>query len=364
MNWKSTRFTLALFSCLAAPTANAEELKIGSWNIANLAEGPGIALRGHVRTENDYRILRDTIKALDVDILALQELGSEAAAEAILPDGYKVVFEDRCTSNAENCKKDVDDIFTAIAYRGDKFPDIKIEQIDDLDIEHQSECTTEEARKVRGAPVAKFTWDGQKYAVPSLHLKASCGRNSASNTPDLADDCVTQAKQIDRLIEWIGEPEQAGYRFILTGDWNRELGTSSDTIRKRLEAVDANVRFEPQERVCWKDYTYDYQQIRTDAEAAFPEIRASGNQPWAYTPDSGNDIDFFVVLGVPSDIQISAEQLQMSEGRRLDKPSNYLKTCPPDSAPKPFAGQNKVLVFSPANPSDHCPIRMTLGSSQ
>ncbi len=51
----------------------------------------------------------------------------------------------------------------------------------------------------------------------------------------------------------------------------------------------------------------------------------------------------------------------MGSSQHLGEVDDYLKTCPPEQ-PLKFPGDNGVLVFSPAVPSDHCPIALTLNT--
>ncbi len=59
-----------------AETGGSEQIRIVSWNLANLAEGPGIDLRGYTRSQEDFDQLRFVVSKLEPDIVALQELGS------------------------------------------------------------------------------------------------------------------------------------------------------------------------------------------------------------------------------------------------------------------------------------------------
>ena len=57
----NARFAAAVVAGLAsltAPSAAADELRIASWNIANLASGPNVDLRGYTRSEEDFIQLR------------------------------------------------------------------------------------------------------------------------------------------------------------------------------------------------------------------------------------------------------------------------------------------------------------------
>ena len=118
--------------CIASPVM-ADDLTIMNWNIANLASDIGVSLRdgSHIRTEEDYERIREIITDTDPDIIALQEIGSIAAARSILGEEYDVYFESRCT--AEICDADHGDIYSAIAHRNDlPVEDLRPFQIDEL----------------------------------------------------------------------------------------------------------------------------------------------------------------------------------------------------------------------------------------
>ena len=347
-------------TCMLCMQGFSKELKIGSWNIANLAQEPGVALRGHIRTNKDYETIRSILSKQKFDIIALQEIGSIAAAKAILPPGYAVHFEQRCLDNKSQCKKDVGDIFTAIAWNPKSVTTLEKGQITGLDVLHQSECTTVKPRHVRGSPFIRFIYDNKRYIVPSLHLKASCSKNRSESRPDLLDDCQTQRRQVQRILEWAGEPAQSGHYLIFAGDWNRELLTNSDRIRQLILSSFATAKFEPQNpRICWTDHKFNFGSLKKQAREDLPEVAAAGYGYNIYSPKSANDIDFFVIINTKDDIAFSSEQISMGKHRRLDRPGNFLKTCPPSAAPKPF-DDNRVLTFTPAHPSDHCPISLTI----
>lgn len=61
--------------------ADQKELRILSWNIANLAEA-GVEHRGYEREQSDIERLHEEIVSFDVDIVALQEITSIEAARS------------------------------------------------------------------------------------------------------------------------------------------------------------------------------------------------------------------------------------------------------------------------------------------
>ena len=83
--------TLLVALALVFPSlthASAADLRIASWNIANLASQPNQALRGHARSAEVYEHIKSVIGSLDADIIALQEIGSIPGAERVLGPDY------------------------------------------------------------------------------------------------------------------------------------------------------------------------------------------------------------------------------------------------------------------------------------
>ncbi|MER8479731.1 MULTISPECIES: endonuclease/exonuclease/phosphatase family protein [unclassified Mesorhizobium] len=209
--------------------AIADELRIASWNIANLASGPGVDLRGQTRTQDDYDYLRNQVRILGADIIALQEIGSLPGARAVLGDGYEITFETRCTAHETRCLSDHDDIYTAIAYRKGLAGRVEIFQIDSLGIDHADECGV--TRPVRGGVCVKLDIGWQMTWIPSVHMKASCKDDIIEEGAE--DDCRTQRAQYEELAKWIkSRPE--GEAVIVTGDMNRTLLKPPDSVRKEI----------------------------------------------------------------------------------------------------------------------------------
>ena len=83
----------AAFVGLSCVPSVGEELKLLSWNIANLAQEAGLSLRGgHVRSEADMQVIRYHITRAAPDIIALQEIGSMKGARNVLGAEYMLLF--------------------------------------------------------------------------------------------------------------------------------------------------------------------------------------------------------------------------------------------------------------------------------
>lgn len=336
-------------------SASADDLRVASWNIANLASQPDQALRGHVRSAEVYEHIKDVIRSLNADIVALQEIGSIPGAERVLGPDYEVYFETRCMKNDQRCRFDNDDIYTAIAVRKSIKDKVSIEQLDELSVLHDDECCTP-PRHVRGSPVAVVEFAGQKLWIPSIHLKSACKEGTPSND-DLKDDCEVNAAQFDLLERWIADRPD-GDAVILAGDFNRLL-FEAPTLVSRLG--DAQLFPAMEKRACWEGYQFDFAALKQEALVNNPDAFRGGLQPQIYTPKQFGAIDFFVVSGLRNATASDSDQIEMDEFYKFRDPGDVLTKC--DGSSNPFPG-GKLLTFGTADPSDHCPIVVTVSTLQ
>lgn len=347
---KPVQFLMPLF--LATASANADPLTIASWNIANLG-APGSELRDFNRMASDYDRIREIISDLAADVIAFQEIGSKAALEAVLPDGYAYHFETRCYDNASKCNADENDIYTAIAIRV-ALPHAFF-QIDEMAIQHLNECCSP-ARQVRGGVGVDVTAEGRRYLIPSIHLKAACKDNSVE--PGTEDDCATQREQVRLLRSWMDKQDDDA-TIVLAGDFNRKLLGRSDKIRSEFFSNIAQEHILPSADVrdCWSSFHFDFDRLREEAIANNPRFEAEGKLPWIFTPLSSTEIDFFVVENLPDGRTIDADQIELLGDYVFRDPGEALTHC--DGSLRTFKG-NKVLTFAESYPSDHCPIVMSI----
>lgn len=349
-----TLVTAAVIALLHITPASAENLRIASWNIANLASQPEQALRGHARSAEVYEHISSVIRSLDADIIALQEIGSIPSAERAVGSDYDVYFETRCMENDQRCRFDNDDIYTAVAVRKSIKDKVTIQQLDELSILHDDECCTP-PRRVRGSPVAVVEFNGQKIWMPSIHLKSAC-KGGTTNNDDLKDDCEVNGAQFDILERWIADRPQ-GDAVILAGDFNRLLFEAPDVVAR----LGTNAQLFPalDKRACWDGYQFDFAALKQQALANNPSAYQGGLQPRIYTPTQFGAIDFFVASGLRNSVATDADQIEMDAFYAFGEPGSVLTKC--DGSSNPFG--NQLLTFGRADPSDHCPIVMVLGSN-
>jgi len=209
---------------------------------------------------------------------------------------------------------------------------------------------------VRGAVGVDITIDGQRYLIPSIHLKATCKDNSVE--PGTDDDCATQRTQVERLRDWMDAQDPAA-AIILAGDFNRKLLAEGDNIRTEFFPGVPQSHFLPAEnqRSCWSSFDFDFPELSNQARANNPQFDAEGRRPWVFTPRSNTEIDYFVIENSPESISFIADQIELSGDYVFRNPGSALKQC--DGSLRAF-DDGKVLTFAEAYPSDHCPIIMTV----
>ncbi len=220
---KTLKLIAALSLLLLGHAASAQELRIAAWNIENLHHEAGIELRENIgtrRDERDFPILvayanQFGADATPADLIALQEIGTMAAAERLFPpDDYLILMSERYHNDQASGIEGR--IYTAIAIRKES----GIELVEQRDIDALS--ILHEGRPTRSAATALLEFNGIRFWFSSLHLKSSCStvRNAHTSTND---DCMTFWAQGATLTDWIAERRTEGTPFILAGDFNRRF---------------------------------------------------------------------------------------------------------------------------------------------
>ncbi len=220
---KKLKLIAAVLATVLVNPASAQELRVAAWNIENLHHEAGVELRENIgtrRDESDFPILASYTNqfgedAAPADLIALQEIGTRAAAERLFPsDDYLVImssrYEDDLASGIEGR------IYTAIAIRkGRGIELVEQQDIDALSIMH-------DGRPTRSAATALLEFNGTRFWFSSLHLKSSCSTVRNAHT-SINDDCVTFWAQGETLTNWIAARREEGTPFILAGDFNRRF---------------------------------------------------------------------------------------------------------------------------------------------
>jgi predicted secreted acid phosphatase len=239
----------AAFLVLVMTPAQAEKLRIGTWNIANLHHEDGVPLRpgAQARDAEDFRRLHDFAASLRLDIVALQEIGSPRALERIFPKSdYHLIMSSRYKPGDENRPALERDIYTAYAVRKSKFPQAPdVAALDALAVIHVGfdRDGKPSAGPVRDGMILTLLAGGHEIEMLNVHLKSGCNAEPlypVADTDEYANlrknrfDCRTALAQALILENWIEQQAQLGHSVIVLGDFNRRLN-ALDGVAGRQE---------------------------------------------------------------------------------------------------------------------------------
>jgi endonuclease/exonuclease/phosphatase family metal-dependent hydrolase len=167
------------------------------------------------RSSRDFDALASYARELDADVIALQEVDGAQAAQRVLP-GYQFCFTAR--HHPQN---------NGFAIRNG--------------VPHRCEADVRGLAPNdglrRGATVVLYPGTANEMHLLSVHLKSGCARDALSS-PGKA--CRDLAKQLPALEGWIDAQAQAGRRFAVMGDFNRDLINEKGTPSMWAEIDDGS----------------------------------------------------------------------------------------------------------------------------
>jgi endonuclease/exonuclease/phosphatase family metal-dependent hydrolase len=150
------------------------------------------------RSRADFAALARYARKLDADVIALQEVDGPRAAALVFP-GHSFCFTGR---------RDVQNtgfaIRAGIPHRCG--PDWRALSLGD--------------RVRRGAELVLFPDEPREIRLLGVHLKSGCG-SRLLDAPRA--ECADLARQAAALENWIDGQARAGRRFVVLGDFNRDL---------------------------------------------------------------------------------------------------------------------------------------------
>jgi endonuclease/exonuclease/phosphatase family metal-dependent hydrolase len=150
------------------------------------------------RSTADFDALARYARALDADVVALQEVDGPAAAQHVFP-GYRFCFTQR--TQVQN---------TGFAIR----PGVPYRCAPDYEPLSLGDTVR------RGAVLILFPGEAREMHLLGVHLKSGCGRRPLS---DPREACVLLARQVPLLEHWIDGQAAAGHAFAVLGDFNRNI---------------------------------------------------------------------------------------------------------------------------------------------
>ena len=194
-----------------APPAPVEWIRIATWNLNRLHWRTGGALwRGAAaRSDKDYRILARYARALNADVIALQEVnGPRAAARVFPPRDYDLHFSGRYDAR-------YNDIYNGFAVRKGRFDRVVQRDHEALGLGSGSRY------QLRWGVDLMVSRAGRKLRLFNVHLKSRCFSKSLRSPR--SRPCRTLARQIEPLESWIDARWREGVPFVVLGDFNREI---------------------------------------------------------------------------------------------------------------------------------------------
>lgn len=175
--------------------------------------------RDGIQTPEDYeqkklvpmRARLADLATQQIDVLAVQEAGSAAALNAVLPSGYQVIcFTQRV--DAQNI---------GFAIREAANLTVQCKEIESL----SQESNPVVPRPVRRGLELKVSVSGggttHSLMFLNAHLKSSCPSGRLDNIAN--SNCATLQQQAPALEAWIEDQANQNQPFAIIGDWNRDL---------------------------------------------------------------------------------------------------------------------------------------------
>lgn len=217
-------FALPILCALTATPgiAAAQELRISTWNLNNLA---GQNNSGCVeRVQSDYDEIKKIINAVDADIWLFQEVESIGALARVMDPGkWDFHLESRpdwssmppCLGNGRNA------VMQRVAIATKKGLAIgKKEELSFLD--------TSGRGTLRYGVAVNIAHRGRTIHILNVHLKAGCSEGIKGS------NCNTLFEQIPYLASYINEISESNVPIVVGGDFNRTIAERGDPVWQSL----------------------------------------------------------------------------------------------------------------------------------
>lgn len=225
---------LTSFSVGAEPSP----LRLATWNLEHLAAKGDDGCRP--RTDADYERLRHHAARLQADIVALQEVeNATAVARVFDPTRYAIEISGRPDQDLGTCRqrRGQERTMQRTGFVIDKA------RLAELGLTYRRlpdfEAIGTESQRWAAAILLESPGNGgTPLHLLSLHLKSGCSYGRLDGRVERGQ-CRILAQQRGILEEWIDARADVGDRFVLLGDFNRQLDQPHDDFR--VEIDDATV---------------------------------------------------------------------------------------------------------------------------
>ncbi|MDF9828127.1 endonuclease/exonuclease/phosphatase family metal-dependent hydrolase [Ereboglobus sp. PH5-10] len=225
---------LALLGAVILPFGlSAETLSVATYNTANYTLAgrfvDGVYTRGYPKPENEKQALRAVIKALDADIVALQEMGSQPFLEELRRD-----LKTEGVDYPHAIVLDAADEARHVAVLSRK-PFTRVSKHTDLEFAYFD--TTETVK--RGLLEVRVKTAAGELALFIVHLKSRL--TDRKDDPESTQRRAAEARAVrDRVFSVFPKSDAPGALFMILGDFNDSR--SSPALRtltreKRVEIM-------------------------------------------------------------------------------------------------------------------------------
>jgi hypothetical protein len=238
------------------PVPKAGEIKLVSWNIAELATAVKVYDR-ELRSEDDFKDLRMYRACHDGDVYALQEIASLRALSRVFPPSEYILCisgqtiadqrglsptypQGSLTGIEPQCVRDASVLASAVA--GELTSPAR--QYVALAVKRVAGITLERVRDVvelgpedpvshyqtRWGLDARLVRNGMSLRMLVVHMKSRCNEDPIEE-PSSNDHCPALSRQLLPLKSWIKAADADGTPVIVAGDFNRRLDRESLDVK-------------------------------------------------------------------------------------------------------------------------------------
>jgi endonuclease/exonuclease/phosphatase family metal-dependent hydrolase len=237
----------------ASADSTSETIKVASWNIAWLGSH-----EYNERKESDYKKLAAYAKALNADVIALQEVENGEWAKKVFGNDYDFYFTTRDWVQR-----------VGVAVKKSSGLTVVAQEYKALDV-----------ARVRNGMELTLSRNGKELTLLAVHLKSGCFANPLDSKtvgamPSTSDKeihrkeaCTILSQQIKPLEQWIDNQAKDNKAYMVLGDFNRRFSQDIAFNHSEEQGLWQAIDDEGQEKLwtptatadskCWGGYYKDY----------------------------------------------------------------------------------------------------------
>lgn len=233
MSLKQLVFILPLVVA-GAVWAGEPALLLGTWNLEHLAERTGDGCKP--RTDADYARLRHHAERIGADVVALQEVENPAAVARVFdPDVYAIEISRRPHRDLGACRRRPRQARTmqrtGFAINRARLSGLGLiyKRLPDF-----SHIGSEGRRWATHILLTSRDRHTEPLHLLSVHLKSGCAYGRLDGRVNRGQ-CRVLIRQRGILEEWIDSRAGADERFLILGDFNRQLDQPNDHFWRAID---------------------------------------------------------------------------------------------------------------------------------